>query len=213
MNKIFDNCDSKTNGEINFFNLIKDSIHVIFDIGCRTDSEFLNFKGEVHYFDPVPFFIDNVSKRENQNIRSFFNPFGLGTEASLSWYYPKYQSFLNRIESCKVSDESNRIELEIRRGEDYVLEKKIEHIDFLKIDTEGFELDVLKGFGQTLERVKMIQFEYGGTYIDRKIKLIDVIEYLQGFGFKNFSYLVPNGYVPITDFTDHFRYCNIVCFK
>lgn len=31
--------------------------NVIFDVGCRSDSEFVNFHGEVHYFDPVNEFI------------------------------------------------------------------------------------------------------------------------------------------------------------
>lgn len=51
-NNIFDNCDSKTNGEESFFNVISDKINVIFDVGCRNDSIFLNFRGIVHYFDP-----------------------------------------------------------------------------------------------------------------------------------------------------------------
>jgi hypothetical protein len=44
---MFNNCNSKTNGEEKIFMDIKDNIHVIFDVGCRTDS------GEVHYFDPT----------------------------------------------------------------------------------------------------------------------------------------------------------------
>jgi hypothetical protein len=50
---MFNNCNSKTNGEEKNFMDIKDNINVIFDIGCRSDSEFIYFNGEVHYFDPV----------------------------------------------------------------------------------------------------------------------------------------------------------------
>ena len=46
-------CDPKTNGEELFYLSIKDKINVIFDVGCRSDSEFICFHGEVHYFDPV----------------------------------------------------------------------------------------------------------------------------------------------------------------
>ena len=53
-------CDSKTNGEEKFFLDIKNNINVIFDVGCRSDSEFINFQGEVHYFDPVHEFIENL---------------------------------------------------------------------------------------------------------------------------------------------------------
>ena len=58
---MFNNCDSNTNGEEYFFSHIKNNIKTIFDIGCRSDSEFINFQGEVHYFDPVSEFIQNLS--------------------------------------------------------------------------------------------------------------------------------------------------------
>ena len=62
---MFNNCDSKTNGEKKFFLDIKDNIHVIFDVGCRSDTEFIYFTGEVHYFDPVNTFIEELKKKEN----------------------------------------------------------------------------------------------------------------------------------------------------
>jgi len=40
---MFGDCNSKTNGEEKFFIDIKDKINVIFDVGCRQDSEFINF--------------------------------------------------------------------------------------------------------------------------------------------------------------------------
>ena len=56
---MFNNCNSKTNGEQKFLISIKDKINIIFDIGCREDSEFMYFNGEVHYFDPINIFIEN----------------------------------------------------------------------------------------------------------------------------------------------------------
>jgi FkbM family methyltransferase len=208
---MFNNCDSKTNGEGWFFMHIKNSINTIFDVGCRYDSEFINFNGEVHYFDPVNEFIENLKNKQKLNKKSFYNNFGLGNENNQLYYYPTYESFYNRINSCKISDDSNKILLEIKIGKDYVINNNIKTIDFLKIDTEGYELNVLQGFEECLEIVKIIQFEYGGTFLDNNIKLIDVINYLQEKGFYKFSYLTYNGPVLITDFNDHYQYCNIVC--
>ena len=207
----FNNCNSMTNGEYDLLNRIKSHIKLIFDVGCEADSEMLIFEGECHYFDPVKDFIDKLSSQENKNKLSYFNPFGLGEEEKNLWYYPKYQSFLDRVKSCKISDDKNKLLLKIKKAEDYIVEHNIEHIDFLKIDTEGFELSVLKGFSKYLHRVHLIQFEYGGTYIDNGIKLIEVKNYLESFGFNRFSYLVQNGTIPITNFDDHYHYCNIIC--
>ena len=208
---MFNNCNSKTNGEEKFFIDIRDKINVIFDVGCRSDSEFINFNGEVHYFDPVDEFIENLKKNKNLNKTSYFNNFGLGNENKEIYYYPRYESFYDRINSCKVSDDSNKILLCIQKGNDYVISKNIKSIDFLKIDTEGYELNVLQGFEDFLENIKIIQFEYGGTFLDNNLKLMDVKKYLEEKGFYKFSYLTNNGPVLITDFSDHYQYCNIVC--
>jgi FkbM family methyltransferase len=208
---MFNNCDPKTNGEEYFFSHIKNNIKTIFDIGCRSDSEFINFEGEVHYFDPVSEFIQNLSKQPNLNSFSHFNNFGLGNENKDLYYYPKYQSFYDRINSCHVSDNSNKILLSIKKAKDYIVEKNIKDIDFIKIDTEGYELNVLQGFEDCLENIKIIQFEYGGTFLDNNTKLIDVIDYLKQKGFYNFSYLTPHGAHLLTDFNDHYQYSNIVC--
>ena len=51
---------------------------------------------------------------------------------------------------------------------EYILENKILHIDFLKIDTEGYEFSVLLGLKNDLKRVKLIMFEH--HYHDMLIK-------------------------------------------
>jgi len=208
---MFNNGDSNTNGEVRFFNTIKDKINIIFDVGCRQESCFINFNGEVHYFDPIESYIENLKRQNNNNKISYFNNFGLGENNTQIYYYPKYESFYNRINSCGVDDEGNKILLNIKKGKDYIIENNIKTIDFLKIDTEGYELNVLKGFENTLEYVKIIQFEYGGTYLDNNTKLIDVKNYLESKGFNKFSYLTNQGSVEITDYNDHYHYCNIVC--
>jgi len=208
---MFNNCDSITNGELLFFNNIKDKIAVIFDIGCRSDSEFINFEGEVHYFDPVSNFIESLSIMPSKNKKSYFNNFGLGNDNNIIFYYPKYQSFYDRVKSCNISDDSNKILLNIRKAKDYIVEKNIQNIDFIKIDTEGYELKVLQGFEDSLQNIKIIQFEYGGTFLDNNVRLLDVIQYLEQYGFHKFSYLTNSGTHLITDFNDHYQYCNIVC--
>lgn len=208
---IFNNCNSKTNGEFRFFEGIKDKIDVIFDVGARSESEFIHFAGEVHYFEPVPAFIENLKTQPNNNRSSLFNNFGLGNDNAELYYYPKYESFYDRIHSCKESDDANKIKLHIRKAKEYVVENNIKQIDFLKIDTEGYELNVMKGFGDFLSNIKIIQFEYGGTFLDNNIKLVDVIRYLEQHGFYKFSYLTSDGTEPIRGFHDHYQYCNIVC--
>lgn len=43
----------------------------------------------------------------------------------------------------------------VRRLDDYLAEHGVEHVDFMKIDVEGFEPNVLRGAGQYLEQRKI----------------------------------------------------------
>lgn len=198
-------------GEQAFFKHIEPHINCIFDVGCREDSEFLDFKGEVHYFDPVAQFVSSLKQQSSSNTKAFYNCFGLGSEQTIAYYYPTYQSFHNRIRSCQKDDTPNRLLFELKRGDGYMKEKDISQIDFLKIDTEGHELEVLKGFGDRLSDVQIIQFEYGGTYLDSKIHLKDVLDYLEHYGFTKFAKLTPEGLLPLPTREDDYAYANIVC--
>ena len=42
----------------------------------------------------------------------------------------------------------------------YLNNKKIDNIDFLKIDTEGYELNILKGLKDNIRSIKIIFFEH-----------------------------------------------------
>lgn len=199
MNNLFNNCNANTNGEKHFYNKIKNNIETIFDVGCRQDTLFIDFKGDVHYFDPVEKFIKNLSLQRNSNKNSYFNSFGLANENSIKKYYPSAQSFFSREKSCPRGNYNNFINLQVKKASDYINKKDIKRIDFLKIDTEGHEFDVLKGFGEKIKDVHIIQFEYGGCNIDSNYKLNDIIEYLQNKNFHKFSYLKYNGYQKIKD--------------
>ncbi len=59
--------------------------------------------------------------------------------------------------------------------DEYVWQNGIEEIDLLKMDVEGHELDVLNGAIKCLQdnKIKCIQFEFGGCNIDTRVFLQD----------------------------------------
>jgi FkbM family methyltransferase len=71
--------------------------------------------------------------------------------------------------------------LELKRFDDLGLE--IDKIRFLKIDVEGAELEVLKGFGSYLNKTHLIQFEWGRTQLDSKNSFLEYWELLSKYGF------------------------------
>lgn len=92
-----------------------------------------------------------------------------------------------------------------------------DQIDFIKIDTEGFELNVIKGCEQLLlnRKIKFFQFEYGGTYIDKKISLNDVISFCKRFDYHVYDMNEYDGSLTKLDSViDDYQYNNfLVSFK
>jgi FkbM family methyltransferase len=152
---------------------------------------------------------DLQSQNPKINTSSHFNCFGLSDFETSALWFPAYQSFVDRSETLKRHPEQALL-FELKTGADYVKNLAIEKIHFLKIDTEGFELKVLKGFKNTLDRVSHVQFEYGGTYLDAKISLKEVLDFLRSMGFGNFQLLSPEGPTPLFSELDHWQYCNIL---
>jgi hypothetical protein len=79
----------------------------------------------------------------------------------------------------EISNHTQRIKL--IRGDDFLDEKKINAIDFLKLDIEGAEYDALLGFENCIKsgKVKAVQFEYGPINITAKKLLIDYYNFFE----------------------------------
>jgi FkbM family methyltransferase len=207
-NRFYNNCDYNGNGEKYLYNLIKNKINVVFDVGCRDDSYYIDDKNiEYHLFDPNPRFIENLKTRlKNSPYNVKLNNFGLGLTETMLPYYEQAQSFLQRQHYLNLGqDLKASCFLPIKKLSTYCKENNVKFIDFLKIDTEGFEYDVIKGAETFLENIKTIQFEYGGTYPDRKIRLIDVVDLLNNF---KIYLLTPEKLILLDNFEDHYQYCN-----
>ena len=73
----------------------------------------------------------------------------------------------------------------------YTIKENVNSIDFLKIDVEGNEFNVLLGANLLLKNraIKYIQFEYGGTYLDAGFFLKDIYKYLTKYNYNVYKIL------------------------
>lgn len=85
-------------------------------------------------------------------------------------------------------------------GDSYVSQNQIHRINLLKIDVEGWEMPVLKGFEQSFERkiINCCQFEFGHAHIERRENFRDFYRFFVERGFK-IGALKPNGTVTYMD--------------
>jgi FkbM family methyltransferase len=95
----------------------------------------------------------------------------------------------------------------------FCTEHGIEYIDFLKVDVEGAELKVLQGSVELLrqQRIRFIQVEYGGTYPDAGITFIDVLRFVNQFGYNAYE-LVGKKLIKLTveTFVEDLRFANFL---
>lgn len=110
------------------------------------------------------------------------------------------------------SDDLTTVEFQMTTVDRFCKERGIEKIDLLKIDTEGGELQVLKGACGMLSGgcVKVIQFEFGECNVFSKVFLRDFYEVLSGF---RIFRLDSNRLIPLPAYeptNEIFRFQNLI---
>lgn len=201
-----------TNGELWFWDLIKTKVNLLFDVGIKDRIVYPKHKGLVqHCFEPNITSYDNVKSKADSNI--IINYLALGNTKMTANYYSHSQSINKRVyygcdEKC-----SCRNHVDMTTVDQYCSDNKISQIDFLKINTEGYELEILKGATKMLPRIKFIQFAYGGTYPDNNITLADVYKFLHANGYTFIYLLQPDHMTKCDKPIENYKYCNYVACK
>lgn len=79
---------------------------------------------------------------------------------------------------------AHAVKCSVTTGDEFCADQQITHVDFLKIDVEGMEDRVLKGFTRMLQeqRISVVQFEYGFVNVMTNFLLRDFYEVLTGYG-------------------------------
>mgnify|MGYP001157950403 CR=1 FL=1 len=196
-------------------NLIRDG-DTVFDVGACGGGWSMGVteyweKVVIHLFEPSPenyqrLLVSNLSNK-NSGSQFIFNNCALSDTEQVKTFYhydsnPYLSTLYRRHEAERLFNipHPSSYPVFVTTLDRYCSRAGVERIQFLKIDVEGGEFDVMKGARQLLERghIDVLQFEYGGTYLDAGITLQQVFAYLQGFGYELYK-ILPNGlqYMPV----------------
>jgi FkbM family methyltransferase len=88
-------------------------------------------------------------------------------------------------------------------------------LDIVKLDVEGHELAVLEGFGEAIDHVKVLQFEFGGCNIDTRTYLRDFWRFFRARSFDLYR-ITPIGYEYIPEYREaeeYFSLSNFIAVK
>lgn len=169
----------------------KNKFNTIFDVGSNIGewsrmARIYQPNAEIHQFEIISDTYRQMLSNITIDDKMFPNGFGLSDyNGTLSMKYkPEYSAVSTSVLDLRLDNSELRTGL-VMKGDDYVESRNIKSIDFLKIDTEGAEEKVFKGFEETLKagKVKIIQFEYNLVCVLTKWLLIDSYKYLTPLGF------------------------------
>lgn len=164
---------------------------VLFDVGANKGhwaqlaSKFFP-NAKIHCFEVVveTFYLLEKNIQNNPNIIA--NSYGLSNYSGniKLRYYPDDNGLSSAWDFQSLPHKM--VESKVEPGDQYMLKKRINHIDYLKIDVEGGEMDVLEGFKEALKnkKISVIQFEYGKINIVTKNLLYDFYDFFGKHGYR-----------------------------
>ena len=210
--------NKRINGELKFIlsHLKKKKIKYCIDVGANigeySKTLLMNSNSYVVAFEPQINCNDdlNLIKKEFNGRFNFFN-IALGEKVKkTNFYFSREKSELSSVDnvSSKIHyiDKKKFIKKKIIIDTlDNILIKELKkklgkkNIDFIKIDTEGYELEVLKGAKKILKQFKpnYIQVELNWHHLFKGYNLWIIYEFISQFANYKVYKILPNSSTPI----------------
>jgi FkbM family methyltransferase len=182
-----------------------DKNSVFFDIGANSGQTIKKMKHfypdcYLHSFEPSKICFSELERNFGHLKRLKLNNIAVGDCKTVLNFNEYSWSVLNSLlkRAYTKSEIIDTYEVKVRTIDDYCIENKIDKINLLKTDTEGYELNVLKGAAEMMSRNR-IQFVHVEIFFD--------LNYIGQASFGDiYNYLLENGFNLVrfydTEYTD-----------
>jgi len=221
------------NREIVIKSLIKKDNPIILDVGANigdTLDEFKEWwpKSTIHCFEPQEECWESLDEKRNHYSDVFINKFAVGDkEVKEAVFYSheitsgqsgfhkinlesldsiNQNSLISTEEETAYQDRLNHERaVEMKKLINYMTEEKIDHVDLIKIDTQGHEPEVLNGLMSALSKIDVVITELMFyDFYERRLSFSDIEKYLLPAGFSLFdiSHISKNPMNGRTDWID-----------
>ena len=184
---------------------VVNSAPVLFDVGANYGQTIEHFNkifpgATIHSFEPSPNVFDFLLKKagEMNNLRVW--NYGVGAVSGSGMFNEnKHQNMSSFLELGREGwgEIKYTTKTSITSIDDFCRDRKIPNMDILKIDTQGYELEVLKGASKMLSTGKI-----GLLYFE--VNFIELYKNMPTFG-QLYDFAVSQGYELITIYPIHYR--------
>lgn len=167
------------------------------DVGCALGTYAKNWLKvpdvRVFAFEPLMEWYMELRKLEAEEPRFQVFPFAICDKNRVAWFNvaePKVCSSLKEMapQGSKWYMLVDKVTVPCWRLDTFCTEYKVDSIQYLKIDAQGSDLDVLKGLGDMIHRTDEVLVEafldgFEDIYVGQQ-KVQDVLTFMQGNGFR-----------------------------
>lgn len=174
----------------------------VFDVGTNRGlyiDMFLNkpIESSIHSFEPIQSLYDDLEKKYGNNKNIFLNRSCVSDKMGEVTFHellnPETDGCSSIIERPVFKQRNwpyKSYTVSSLTIDEYCKNNNVKNIDFLKVDVEGAEFSVILGCKNILKKglVEIIQFEYGVTFDDANVKLLDVFNLVNSYGYGMFTY-------------------------
>jgi FkbM family methyltransferase len=175
--------------------------HTIFDVGANVGQSALEFSerfpnSEIHCFEPFPSTFETLVINTGQLPLVHCHPVALSSETSRIKVDQGECSTNNSILAAEANDHENQVEIETKTLDEMRESLGIGRISFLKIDTEGHDLEVLHGASESLSgnMIDVVQVEAGMNPTNtHHVTFEDLKRFLETKGFLLFGVYEQTG--------------------
>jgi len=179
---------------------------IIFDVGSH-EGETLNFlmkifpQAKYFGFEPQKKCFKKLKKKflfnknvkvfncalgqKNQSKTLYYNSLSTTSTFSLINSKSKHYKIKSFFLSSKFAGFYGKQKVKVKTLAQMIRVLKIKKIELLKIDTEGHELEVLKGLKSNIKNIKIIFIEHNFTDYYLKYNLKEIVSFLKKNKFKN----------------------------
>lgn len=144
----------------------------MFDVGANIGQSAGRFlekfpKSKIYCFEPARESFNQLQEnlRDYQNVHSFKIAFGAskGKGKMVIQGLSKLSSLSDMANDEFINDEQKYEDVDLTSVDEFCADKGINHINYLKIDTEGADLEILKGAKNMLKnkQIDLVQVEAG----------------------------------------------------